>query len=113
MGFLMSKGSLHADAESFFTLSLDMLCIASMDGYFLRVNPAFEQVLGHPAEELVRRPFVDFVHPDDRADTIAEVAKLSMRTTSGRISSSSAQPAALCSYKRCRRSSSAQPSGLA
>jgi PAS domain S-box-containing protein len=60
------------DLERFFALSLDMLCIADFDGFFTRVNPAFERVLGHTREELTRAPFMSFVHPDDREMTLAE-----------------------------------------
>ncbi|HLV95080.1 MAG TPA: response regulator [Candidatus Acidoferrales bacterium] len=65
------------EIDQLFTLSLDMLCIASFDGYFKRVNPACERVLGIPAGELLKHPYVDFVHPDDREATIAESKKLS------------------------------------
>ena len=65
------------DLERFFTYALDLLCIAGTDGYFKRVNPAFERVLGFTAEELLSKPFVEFTHPDDRFDTVAEVGKLS------------------------------------
>ena len=65
------------DLERFFNYALDMLCIAGTDGYFKKVNPAFTRVLGWTAEELLQHPFSDFVHPDDRFDTVAETGKLS------------------------------------
>lgn len=69
----------HAIAEvnMFFDLTLDLLCIASLDGYFKRLNPAWTEVLGWSVEELTSRPFNEFVHPDDRnktADTVSDLA---------------------------------------
>jgi PAS domain S-box-containing protein len=62
----------RVDLESFFSLSTDLLCIAGFDGYFKRVNPAWERALGWSSAELTSRPWSDFVHPDDLASTIAE-----------------------------------------
>jgi PAS domain S-box-containing protein len=64
------------DLDRFFHYALDMLCIAGVDGYLKRVNPAFERVLGYSMEELLARPFVDLIHPDDQIETVGEVGKL-------------------------------------
>jgi PAS domain S-box-containing protein len=57
------------ELERVFTLSLDLLCIAGFDGYFKRVNPSWERTLGYTEDELLSRPFVELIHPDDRAQT--------------------------------------------
>jgi PAS domain S-box-containing protein len=59
------------DAEAFFEMSIDNVCVAGLDGYFKRVNPAWTQTLGWSAEELLARPSIEFVHPEDRAATLA------------------------------------------
>ncbi|HEX2879015.1 MAG TPA: PAS domain-containing protein, partial [Polyangiaceae bacterium] len=61
--------------ERLFMLSPDLLCVANTDGYFERVNPAFK-TLGYDEEELLSRPFKDFVHPDDQAGSAAQVERL-------------------------------------
>jgi PAS domain S-box-containing protein len=70
------------DLDRFFKLSLDLFCVATFDGYFLRTNPAWQTVLGYSEEELRVSPFMDFVHPDDRASTVAAMSTL---TTGERI----------------------------
>ena len=66
----------EVDAARHFDLSLDMISTAGFDGRFKTVNPAFEKALGYREEDLVGRPFLDFVHPDDRERTEREAAAL-------------------------------------
>jgi diguanylate cyclase (GGDEF)-like protein/PAS domain S-box-containing protein len=72
--------ALEAESARLFDLSLDMTCIAGFDGYFKRVNPAFERVLGYSDDELLNHPFLDFVHPDDRHRTEEEAVSLAEGT---------------------------------
>ena len=65
-----------AQLEAFFTDSLELHCIAGMDGYFKRVNPAFTQLLGYSEDELLGQHFIHFVHRDDHAAALAEVQKV-------------------------------------
>ncbi len=64
------------DIDRFFGLSLDVMAIASGDGHFVRVNPAFEHTLGYSIEDLTGRPFAEFVHPDDLESTLQTYAEL-------------------------------------
>lgn len=66
-----------AELERLFDLSLEMLCIADTNGYFRRLSAAFQRTLGYDLEELCSRPFVEFVHEEDRQRTLEEVGKLS------------------------------------
>ena len=64
------------ELDQFFNVSLDLLCIANTEGYFLRLNPAWERILGYTREELMAKPFLDFVHPDDLGRTREAVSTL-------------------------------------
>jgi PAS domain S-box-containing protein len=57
-------------------VSVDLVCIVGPDGYFKRVNRAWSTTLGYTTHELLSRPFLDFVHPDDRAASSAEASKV-------------------------------------
>lgn len=59
----------------FFDLVPGMVCIASPDGHFKKINSAFTKTLGFSEKELLIMPFLELIHPDDRNATMAEVGK--------------------------------------
>jgi len=59
--------------KHFFQYSRDLVCIANDDGRFLELSPSFSETLGYTTEELLDRPFTDFIHPDDLEATIDEI----------------------------------------
>ncbi len=72
------KARKHTEEEldNFFKVSLEMLCVVDADGFLRRINPAWTETLGYTEEELCARPLITFVHPEDRADTVAELEKI-------------------------------------
>ncbi|MBN1883624.1 MAG: PAS domain S-box protein [Deltaproteobacteria bacterium] len=67
---ITEKRRVEKERELLFNHSVDMLCIAGFDGYFKQVNPAFSRQLGWTEEELLSRPWLSFVYPDDQDKTI-------------------------------------------
>lgn len=61
--------------DFFFDLIPDLACIASTDGYFKKLNLAWEPLLGYTREELLAIPLLDLIHPADREQTLAEVSR--------------------------------------
>lgn len=68
----------YAETEQIFMLSLDMLSITGFDGYFKKLNPAWEINLGYTIDELVSKPFIYFVHPDDIEKTSLAMQNLAL-----------------------------------
>jgi PAS domain S-box-containing protein len=74
--FVDRRGKLEAEIVRYYEGTLDLLATADMDGYFTRVNPAWHRLLGYSEQALCARPFIEFVHPEDREMTIAETQGL-------------------------------------
>ncbi len=82
IGMYVERKWAGEDLDRFFKLSLDLFCIATFDGYFVRVNPAWQTMLGFSEEEMRASPYMDFVHPDDREATTERMSAL---TTGERV----------------------------
>lgn len=76
VGTVFERRLAQEQIDRFFDRSIDLHCIASVDGYLRRVNVAWEQISGFSARELVGRPWVEFVHPDDRPAFLGEFDRM-------------------------------------
>lgn len=60
----------------FFNLSESLFCIAGKDGYYSHINPSFTDLLGFSEEELVAKPYIEFVHPEDKEATLVKIKEI-------------------------------------
>ncbi|WP_108867875.1 PAS domain-containing sensor histidine kinase [Aquimarina aquimarini] len=61
--------------EDLFNLSQDLITISNPEGYFTKLNPQWSKTMGYTEKELMEKPYLFFVHPDDQQNTVAEAAK--------------------------------------
>lgn len=73
---ITARKSAEAELEQFFSVALDLLCIADAQGYFRRLNRAWETTLSYSLQELQSRPFLEWVHPEDVPATQAAMQQL-------------------------------------
>jgi PAS domain S-box-containing protein len=76
LGEMAERAQADLQRGRFFALSLDLMTIVGSDGYYKELNPAWETILGWPIDELKARPWVEFLHPDDVAPTVAAAESL-------------------------------------
>jgi PAS domain S-box-containing protein len=83
VGLLVSRIQVQTDLkqqkeeiEQFFSVNLDLLCIADTDGNFLKLNLEWQNILGYTIEELMGKKFLEFVHPDDLEATLYALSQL-------------------------------------
>lgn len=68
-----------SELDNFFKSALDLFCIADFDGYLCKCNLQWEDILGYREEELLRRKFLDFVHPEDVLATLDAMQHLKLQ----------------------------------
>ena len=81
VGMVIQRKRIQEQFDRFFTLSGDLLCVAGFDGYLKRVNPAWKHILGYKPEKLLATPYLDWIHPDERAAAQAEFQRLKAGAT--------------------------------
>lgn len=82
---LDSSSNQQNQAERFFELSLDLMCIVGFDGHLKKVNPMWTQLLGWTEAELLSQPIINIVHPDDHATLLKAREAVRNKGNPGRI----------------------------
>ena len=72
--------------ERFFQLSNDLICLASTDGFFKKVNPAFTKILGWDESYLLKNTFNDLIHADDIALASQQIEVFAMGVPADNLS---------------------------
>ena len=54
----------------------DAVCVVDSEGSFLYASHSFERILGYANDDVLGRRAFDLVHPDDRAETIQQAARV-------------------------------------
>jgi PAS domain-containing protein len=70
IGAYIQKNKSENELNMFFNISPDLICIAGYDGYFKKINGSVSKFLNYPNEKLLGEPLINFVHPDDREQTL-------------------------------------------
>ncbi len=66
LGAEIKRKRLELELDQIFKFAPDIVCVAGTDGYFKKINPAGARLLEYSEKELLSRPYLEFVHPNDR-----------------------------------------------
>jgi PAS domain S-box-containing protein len=72
LGEEIARKKQEVELQLLFNSAPDIMAVAGPNGHFVKVNPAFCNLLGYSAEEIISKPFTDFLHPNDVASTTDE-----------------------------------------
>ena len=64
------------ELETLFNISLDIFCVADYSGNFKVISPAIQRILGWTVDDMLAKPWLEIVHPEDQKDTIDFLDKL-------------------------------------
>ena len=76
IAYYKSRDLLYENFEFFFNKTTDLVCVANLEGYFVKINKAFTEFLGYTEKELTSNLFINYVHPDDVSKTLEELNNL-------------------------------------
>ncbi len=76
IAYYKSRDLLYENFEFFFNKTTDLVCVANLEGYFVKINKAFTELLGYTEKELTSNLFINYVHPDDVSKTLEELNNL-------------------------------------
>ncbi|WP_217495394.1 GGDEF domain-containing protein [Halofilum ochraceum] len=68
--------ALHEPPQYFMDLLLDAVCVVDRESRFLFISAAGERIFGYPPDEMIGRPVLDFVHPEDRERTRSAIREI-------------------------------------
>ncbi|MDZ7718800.1 MAG: PAS domain S-box protein [Balneolaceae bacterium] len=72
----IKRKEVEEELSRIFNSAPDVICIAGLDGYYKKVNPAMSELLGYTEKELLNTPIIEFVHPADKQKTEEEFEAL-------------------------------------
>ncbi|WP_006786501.1 EAL domain-containing protein [Thiorhodospira sibirica] len=70
LGNALEREHAQRERDQIFATSVDMMCVAGFDGYLKQLNPAWQRTLGWTETQMTEKPWLDFVHPEDVANTL-------------------------------------------
>lgn len=71
-----NEGTVGGEIDRLFDVPGDLLALVGFDGHFKRINPAWQETLGHSMPVVLKTPLIDLVHPEDRNATIEQLSRL-------------------------------------
>lgn len=72
---IADRKRVEQETERIFELSVDMVGMGNLDGFFVRINSSFNRLLGYEDKEFLAKPFIEFVHEDDVEKTLEALTR--------------------------------------